>query len=174
MNYEVGQVYFWNNPACLLGKVEQAYNNYEFGRSDVTHCGIITRVDGENIEITEAGNKVNFSIYPKTWLDNNVNAGYVKIKKSKIPLFLVREIAQKYVGTPYGWFNYVALAAKLLGIKWGFSDGPSTVICSEFVARILYECSQKNIDFEKEYPAYTFDEIAPEQIYLSKFLEDVK
>ena len=137
-----------------------------------THTGIITKVDGDNIQIHEATNqgfvKNNYSA---KWLDGRKEARVVAIGETDIKLVNVLKNAEKYEGIKYGWINIFMHAISLLvkeifGGKLKFTDGEKTLHCSEGVSRVLYDSSLKKIDFEKEY-GVPFDVISPAHIFLS-------
>ena len=46
--------------------------------------------------------------------------------------------------------------------------GANRLICSEAVARILYDSSKKKINFQKEYDK-PYDLVTPQDIFVSKF-----
>jgi hypothetical protein len=169
MEIKIGQIYFWNDEESFYGKAIRVYNLREFKRSDCTHVGIITDVTKDYIEIAEAVSKgFTISNYEKWWVENKTKEGKIKIGQTKLGLKNVREFAKKYEGIAYGWLDILGIGLHgLFGWKVLGLTGKNKIICSEAVVRILYDASDKKIDFEKEYKI-KFDAITPEHIFLSK------
>jgi hypothetical protein len=171
MQIKVGDIYFINDKNSLFGRLITYYNNKIFKQSDVTHCGIVTKVESDRILIHEAGKIFNSSWYEDWWLEARINEGKVKFTRSKTKLNKVFETAESYNHIGYGWLDIIGIGLhalfdwKVLGIT-----GKNKLICSEAVVRILYDCSDKEINFEDEY-GIKFDAISPQHIWLSKFMK---
>jgi hypothetical protein len=175
MKFKIGNLYFWNSEDDLFGKLITYYNKKNYGQSNATHIGIITDVFADKVEIAEAGtNGIVFSYYENWWLEARIKEGKAKIGEVKSSLDNIHEIAKQYEGVEYAWLDIFMIALKFLGMKLHIATGPNAMICSEFVARVLYDASGKKVDFEKEYPGYDFDQICPEQIFQSKFVRILK
>ena len=138
-------------------------------KSKYIHSGIITSVGPDFIEIAEALSRgFVISNYERWWVEGKIKEGVISIGESKSPLINVRDIALKYQGTPYGFMTILHIANYLIFRKKAFwSDGTKSLICSEAVARILYDASDKKINFETEYNK-SYDEITPGDLERSK------
>jgi hypothetical protein len=170
MELKAGQIFFWNGGnEGILGKAITYFNMKTFGRSDCTHCGIISYVGDYAIEIYEAGNKGFFprEVSKEWFLQPQVSLG-----ECKESLKDVHKNCLKYENTRYGWFDLFLIAVKhYTGISLSLT-GEKRLICSEAVCRVLYDCS-RSIDFQKEYKI-PFDLITPEHIFLSKQVRIIK
>lgn len=163
---KTGQIFFWNGGTeSLLGKLITKFNMETFGRSNATHCGIIIN---ENL-IYEAGNKgfkpleVN-----REWFDRK----NIKIGETKENVKGILEACKRYENIGYAWFDLIAIMLKYYtGLNLNIT-GKNSLICSEAVCRVLYDCS-KSIDFQKEYKI-PFDLITPQHIFMSKQLRILK
>jgi hypothetical protein len=171
MKYKTGQIYFIKSRDNLIGKLIDYYNRKKFGQSDATHCGIINDVNNEQVCIYEAGtNGFQPNWYAISWLDEMIKNGKVKLKQTKIKLNNVDETCDKYQDIGYGYLDILGIVCSFLfGWKVIGITGKNKMICSEAVCRVLYDCSNKKIDFEKEY-GIKFDAISPEHLFLSKQL----
>ena len=154
MEYKVGQCVFFNWTDNFCSKVITYYNNQKYGKSLATHVGVILEVDGDDILIGESIDR-GFAILPyhSSFLDRHREMGDVIIgePKEELDLDILIESAHKYEGTPYGWLDilcigihfYTGLSIDLTGAK--------RIICSEAVAKLYYDASEKVIDFQLEY-----------------------
>jgi hypothetical protein len=174
MEYKIGQIIFfnWNG---FYSKAVGAYNLKKYKEIGWTHVGIITQVDKDMVVIHEAlGKGFISSYYEKWWLDDKIKNKIILIKEVREPLNDVFDNAEKYRDIKYGWRDIFGIIFRyVFGFELFPMSGPNRLICSEAVVRILYDSSDKKIDFEKEY-AIPFDFITPMDIYLSKFLKEVK
>lgn len=88
--------------------------------------------------------------------------------KKQYDLAGVKKNAEKYLGNEYAWKDII-----LIVIHWftGFKFGgdSNSLICSEAVARILYDSSGKEINFAQEYDM-PYDLITPVLVYDSIYL----
>lgn len=170
MIFRPGQVvnFAWHNN--IFQKAILFRNRLIYGKDAIwTHSGIITRVMKHKVEIYESITKgFTYSWYPKDWLENKIDNGIVAIGTSKKKLTNVHNNAFKYLRFKYAWtdilnilwmFLFGKQATKLTGVK--------KLICSEAVARILYDSSNKKINFEKEYNK-AYDLVEPMDLYLSE------
>lgn len=170
--FKIGDVlnFSWDS---VYGKVIKLYNYKEYGYSKEnkwTHSAIIGDIQGDNVIVYEALNKGfvknTYSIKQlNNWLKNKYMIVGVPIK----PLTNVTKNCEKYIGTPYGWFDIFNIGLYLIFKKFAFtiSTGTKQIICSEAVARILYDSSKKQIEFEKEFNK-KYDLITPIDLYYSK------
>lgn len=168
MEFKIGQIVFfnWNNPYMKLIRL---FNLVRYKDLGWAHCGVITKVDDETVQIHEAlSSGFVKSDYPIEFMMGVIEQGICAIAETETELIDVEENADKYLGRGYGWFDIFGIFASLV-LKWKFIKitGASKLICSEAVARILYDSSNKEIDFEAEYDK-PYDLITPMDIYLSK------
>lgn len=180
VKFKVGQIYFWKDIDSLFGKAINYYNLKTFKQSETTHCGIVSRIFDDKIEIFEATNKGFISsFYYNDWLENKIKIGKVKFKETKIQLKNVFDTCKKYENIKYGWLDIIGIVLSSL-FKWKVLGitGKNAIICSEAVARILYDCSDKKIvlgysknNYNQSEYKIKFDAITPMHIYLSKCLK---
>jgi len=113
------------------------------------------------------------SVYSKQLIENWTKNGTVTTKTYNAPQTKaqVLKVCEKYIGEPYDWTAIFSIGLYYIfgGMAIDLWSGPKKVICSEFVARVLYEISYTEINFEKEYPK-PFDMITPADIFNSKQL----
>lgn len=176
MEFKEGQVLLFNwNQNSLLGKAIKFYNQKKYGDDGWAHSAIITEVTKDQCLVHEAVNRgFVSSYYNKSFLNEVIKDGRCKVREPKIKLKKVREFADQYVGNRYSWTTLIQiLLIYFLKAKAGYSDGTRGLICSEAVTRVLYDASNKNIDFEKEFNI-PFDFVDPVMINLSKQLRDIK
>jgi hypothetical protein len=175
---KVGQIFFWNGGTeTIMGKLITHYNLKTFKRSDTTHCGIIAEIRtaphnssfSPAVLIYEAGNSgFKPREVPLYWFEQS----QVKIGETKEAVKGVLEACKRYENIGYAWFDLVAIMLKYYtGLNLNIT-GKNSLICSEAVCRVLYDCS-KSIDFQKEYKI-PFDLITPEHIFLSKQVRIIK
>ena len=171
MNYKKGQIIFinWDN---FYVKLIRFYNRMKYGESGFGHVGIITKVTKDSVQIHEAVSKGFVkSYYPKEFLNGKIGEGTIEVKETKIKLKDVEKNADKYLGRPYGWGDFIGIILSLItGCRFIKITGASRLICSEATARILYDSSNKKINISEELDK-TYDLLTPQDIYLSKFLK---
>lgn len=167
MKYKTGQIIFfnWNN---IYSKVIGVFNRLEYGETGFSHVGIITEVLDDKVLIHEALSKgFSASYYSTEHLNQYFAEGSIAIGEAKMPLTYTLEHANNYLGRPYAWFDIISITlAFFTKFKFLKLTGASKLICSEAVARILYDASGKKIDFEEEY-GKKYDLITPMDIYRS-------
>ena len=131
-----------------------------------SHVGIAFD-NGTNYTVYEALNKgLIKSSYTKDFIKECVVDGRVAIKiAGDYDKNTSIAICDKYIGTPYDWasiFNiYFYKFFKREALK---GSGPKAVICSEFVARALYDISDKKINMEDMYTK-KFDLVTPADLW---------
>ena len=84
----------------------------------------------------------------------------------------MHEVINKYHGKPYGFIDLIAIAISIITKKRLLKDTADRLICSETVARILYDASKKQIDFAKEFDK-PYSYITPDDIFMSKHLKNL-
>lgn len=159
-----------------------------FTQSKWGHVGVITRRENGIVQIHEAQRQgLIKSTFDEQVVEEHLKLGNWEIKTIEVDMSLeqIEKRANSYVGRPYGYatlgliflFRYTPLIDTLIkklfnkdinsrSIILQFS-GPRQLICSEFVARLLYDASYKTINFEEEYNK-SYDLITPADIYNSK------
>lgn len=131
-----------------------------------SHVGIAFD-NGENYIVYEAINKgLVKSDYTKSFISECIADGRVAIKtagdfdKNKAVIS-----CHKYLGTPYDWVSILNIYFfKFFGKEALKGSGPKAVICSEFVARALYDMSDKQINMETIFTK-KFDLITPADLW---------
>lgn len=138
-----------------------------------THVGIAFDYGKEWI-VYEALNKgLVKSIYTSDDIEWFQHTGKVTIKEVKIEMskLAAQSIAEKYVGAPYDWLSIFNIAwFTLFGKKALNFGGPRQLICSEFVARVLYEATNGRVNFEKEL-GIPYDMVTPADLFRSELLK---
>jgi hypothetical protein len=174
MKYEVGQVFLWNTYDGIFVKLIHLYNKIHYGNWGYTHASIIGEIkDGKVImyETTAVGYTKNE--YDPLWLDEAQKTGEIKVRYPKYALKGLKEICESYIGRPYGFLDIFHIALSLILGERAFrlSNTSKQLICSEAVARSLYEASKHKIDLSEEFDK-SFDLITPNDVSLSTKLED--
>lgn len=160
----------WNS---WHGSFIKLHNYIRYGYSPQnkwTHSGIVVKTTKSDITVYEAL-KEGFveRVYKKETLNQWYEEKRIAVGTPNKPLITVKAYADKYLGAPYGWLDIFSIILYTLFGKLSFyiSTGSKQLICSEAVARILYDSSQKKINFEKEFNK-RYDLITPIDLYKSK------
>lgn len=177
IKFKVGQVlnFSWNGK---FGRVIKFHNKVKFRDYELnpspTHTAIVSKVTKDKVEIFEALTPVTkFTTFPKEELEAYIEQGHLQVLNSKVKLTNVRANCKKYEGVPYGkWTTFAAIGinifSKFLATK--IADNADNLICSELVARICYDSSNKKINIEKEFNI-TYHLITPAHYNVSKFFK---
>ena len=148
---------FFNQAIMFVNKIRYKEEGY-------THSAIIIDEDKDNYLIAEALSKgFTISWYDKKWIIQKIKEGVIEkgIPKVKIDKKILYANAYKYNGTPYGFLDLFNILWYFIFGKIAFKfTGAKGLICSEAVCRLLYDASDKKIDFEKEFNK-DFDLITP-------------
>ena len=170
MKLQVGDLYFWNGNNFYSNAI-RIYNKRKFKQSDVTHIGIISKVEKDRVLIHEAVNKGFISSwYDKKWLNESENVRIGRINQKMNNVF---ENCEKYKNIGYGWLDIFGLVLSgLFGYKLLGITGKNKLICSEAVSRIIYD-STKSVNFAKEYNI-VYDGVTPQHIFMSKDVKIIK
>lgn len=168
MKFKVGDIVFFKGDS-FYSNIIYYYNYIKYGEKGYSHVGIITKVRKDTVIIHEALSegfvKNDYEIW---WLNNKRELGDISIRQTKIKLTNVFKNAEIYYGRGYAWSDILFIGlAFLTRFKISFT-GANRLICSEAVVRILYDSSNKKIDFEKEYEKQ-YDLVTPMDIYNSKY-----
>lgn len=167
MEFKTGQIVFFRSNG-LYGKIVSLYNRINYDVPGFGHVGIITEVTEDKVLIHEAISKGFIAgYYSKEYIQEKIDNDKITIGETKEELSYVLEHANNYLGRPYGWMDIVSISlAFFTGFRFLGITGAKKLICSEAVARILYDASDKKINFESEYDK-SFDTVTPMDIYLS-------
>jgi hypothetical protein len=139
--------------------------------SDWSHCGIISDETETDYTVHEAISKgLVKSAYTKEFINSKIKDGTCQIKELwcyGATKEQVQAICKIYEGYPYDWTSifYIALSILFRRNFVNKSAGAREVICSEFVARVLFDVSNKMVDLPKYYGKYDFDYITPGDIW---------
>jgi len=171
MKFKIGMILNFAYDGNIFQKAIRWRNYLIYGEKGYSHTGIITDVKNDFIEISEALSQGFISsMYEKWWLEARIKDKTIAIGEATSRLIKVKKHAKKYIGNPYGWLDlWNILLVTLFKIKsktFRFFKGAKYLICSEAVARILYDASNKKINFEKEYKK-DYDLIEPMDLYYS-------
>lgn len=157
---KIGEVAFFKGSAIYMRAV-RLYNILKYGKPGFSHVGIIGdknfKDDGYDVLVYEAIG----SGFEKNWY----RYSDIVTINPKVKLINVKKNCEKYLGVDYGWKDILAIVLSIFGINIK-TTGASKLICSEAVARILYESSNKKINFENEYYK-PYDLITPMDIFNS-------
>lgn len=147
----------------------------EFTNSKWNHVGVIISRENGIVTIYEALDEgLTKSQYDEETIDYWLRSGTIEIKtiKTLMSRKQITKRANTYLGRPYAWFNIFLVVIfkylkvlKLDQLAFYFTSSKH-LICSEFVARLLYDISYKTINFAEEYNK-TYDLITPADIYNS-------
>jgi hypothetical protein len=172
MEFKVGQV-LNSRGRGIYGKMIAWRNGLIYDKGhNWTHSAIISEVKSDKVLVHEAlteGFICNY--YEKWWLEGKIKEGVYIIGDVDFELKEVLKNARKYEGRGYGFLDIFHIVFYwIFGSKAKFLDtGAQHLICSEAVARILYDSSGKNIDFEKEF-LIPYDLIEPMHLWRSKWV----
>lgn len=183
MAIKKGDIFFSEND-YLYSKLINLYNRVTFGKNGPTHAGIVTEVHKHYYVVYEAL-KEGFvaSEYGKAWTNEQIKEGKIYFKRPIYELKNLEENAKKYLGVPYAWYDIFKIGLMLLtGLKGIYFTGANKLICSEAVARLLYDCSNKKIKLgynkrkskQKSEYKIPYDLISPMHIYKSKYMKYIK
>lgn len=172
MNYKIGDIlnFTWDN---IYGKIIKLHNYKHYGFSKEnrwTHSAIIGEIKGDDVIVYEALSKGFVkNTYTKTQLNKWIENGTMIVGRANVTLTNVKENCEKYIGTPYGFLDIFNIALYTIFGDFSFTINTKTkqLICSEVVARILYDSSNKKLNFEKEFNK-RYDLISPIDLYYSK------
>lgn len=172
MEFKEGQIlnFTWKS---FYGKLIQVYNYREYKKKGPTHSAIIGEVKEYSVIVYEAINSgFQAKEYGKEELRSYIKSGNCVVGETYIKLNNVKENCEKYLGAPYAWTDifYIALYVLIGKSAFKLSTNAKNLICSEAVTRVLYDSSNKQINFENEYnKPYSF--IAPSDIQHSKYIK---
>jgi hypothetical protein len=162
----------------LFMKLVSLGNRIHYGKSAKwTHSAIVvSELDADNkVWVAEAlGKGFTISEYEAWWIYSQVKLDKMAIgyPKKKIDKKIVYDLAKKYEGEEYGWLDIFHIILHIFFNKksFFFTTKAKQLICSEAVCRILYDASDKKLDFEKEF-GIDYDLIMPQDIYNSTQIE---
>lgn len=153
----------------IFGFLVRLRNKFVWGETGWAHSAIITEVGEDYIFIAEALNKgFVITAYDKWWLENKLEEGFFVLGEVKKDINNIKENAKKYVGIPYGWLDIFTILFS--GFSKYNNSGAKNLICSEAVCRILYDSSNKKINFEEEF-GVRYDLIEPMHLWKSNQIE---
>jgi hypothetical protein len=107
--------------------------------------------------------------YETWWLNVQIEKGNAKKGHTTVELKDVQVHCESYLGNGYGFFDLWNILIYILFRKnsFTFNPGSKRLICSEAVARVLYDASNKEIDFVKEF-GKPYDMVTPADLAMSK------
>lgn len=170
--FKKGQIINFKNYSTIYGKLIALGNLIRYRQLGFTHSAIIYAI-GNDIVIAEALSKgFILNNYKSSNLEALIKQNKANLGESKIKLANIQENTNKYVGLPYSWIDiFKCIGWIIFGhniFKW--SETTKQLICSEAVARILYDSSNHKINFEKEFKK-SYDLITPTDLFKSKFIK---
>lgn len=167
---ETGNIVLFRKNDTFISKAIAAFTG-----SSYTHVGIISTVKDDELIMAEAlAEGFTLSKYDLTMFKQKVDEGIFLVRSPRKQLHKprVKETILKYLGRPYGYLDILFIALSKLTGKRLLKGCADKLICSEAVARVLYESSNKRIDFEKEFnKPYSY--VTPDDLFMSKQLKTV-
>lgn len=163
----------WNSP---YSKLIYLANYINHGRKGYSHVGVVAKVNKYSIIVYEALSDGFKKIeYGKSELDNLMYNNNVDVGRVNIKLNNVKNNCEKYLGRPYGWMDILSIGFYTIFRKYSFLFSPNAqhLICSEAVARILYDSSDKKINMSDEFNKH-YSYITPTDIHDSKHIKIVE
>lgn len=139
--------------------------------SSRTHAGIIYGFSKGFVCCAEAQSNGFTLINYSNKEFNNLLGNKILLRRSKQKLYAVQRTINKYLGRPYDYKDLIFILLNKITGKF-FPDTSKKLICSEAVARVLYDSSRKKIDFEKEFKK-PFSYVTPDDLNQSNQLVDV-
>jgi len=141
-----------------------------------SHSAIITDVSKEKILIHEAlARGFVTRVYEKSEVEEKLKEKSFVLGETNIKLKDVRKNAKEYQNRGYGFFDIFHILLYWIfktKAKFLFTHA-KYLICSEAVARILYDSSNGKIDFQKEFST-PYDLIEPMHLWRSKQIKWMK
>lgn len=155
----------------IYGWLIRFRNQIAYGEESWGHSAIIYADDGDMVWVAEALTKgFTISAYEKWWLEQKIKEGFFILGEGdlKVSPKKMREILGSYEGRPYGWTDILGIVVHWIFGRYAkrLTTNSKSLICSEAVARFLYDASKKKINFEKEF-GIRYDLIEPHHIYKS-------
>jgi hypothetical protein len=151
----------------LFGKAIRYYNRLVYKEDGFTHTAIVIDIKPGFYTVAEAlGNGFTISDYEDWWVEGKIKEGYIFVGEPKKDLVAVKALAKKYEKIRYGylWLPLIFLFGEKS--SW-VTDGTKSLICSEAVARLLYDASDRQLDLSKEFKK-SYDVITPQDIFKSR------
>ena len=145
----------------------------KFTKSKWSHSGLVYQHTKKYIWVAEAvanGYKVNR--YSRKKLMKRWNKNTIQLRKSIKTLSSVKSHCDKYLDIKYGKLQLFKIAMFILFKKKYKVDDLKTLICSEGVARVLFDSSNKFINIANEFDC-EYDYVTPYMISVSKLLRTV-
>lgn len=156
----------------IFGKIINFGNLIHYGKFGYSHAAIVGEIFPTYCVVYEAKGKgfikSNYDI-DAVKADNNIDV-YSPIRS----VSKVKEHAEKYLGKPYGWLDILHIVLYIVFGKKSFTldTGAKSIICSEAVARILYDASHRKINIAEEM-GKRYDLITPQDLANSKMLRNI-
>lgn len=167
MEYKAGDVVLFNWTDSNYSKIITAYNYIRFRQSKCTHAGIVQRVTKNLVYICEAiGGRGGFKAYKyeKTWLEAMREEKRVIVLRSTSKVVKSTQNAcKRYLGAYYDWLSIFTIIFKLS------FNSTRLLFCSEAVARILYDITDKKCIIAEDY-----EKITPMDLYVTTKLKEIK
>ena len=173
MKAEIGDILLTRS-RTIFGRLIRLRNSWIYGKGhNWSHAAIITELKEREVVIYEALSKGFIETHiERTQFNNQIRKGQFTVGKTRSKLRDVKELAKKYEGRGYGFLDIAHIILYwIFGTEAKFlSTGAQRLICSEAVSRILYDASDKKINFEKEF-MIPYDLIEPMHLWQSKQID---
>ena len=170
MKFKTGDVVNFNWEGGLFSKLIRYYNIFNYGESTATHSGIISKVTGSSVWIHEAidGRKKEFGPYEYSieWMMKSKEQGIITIRRPTVSVKKINEICMSYEDFQYDWISILLMPFTF------FKATPNSVFCSEAVARILYDVSDKKLNIAEELEK-DYEKISPMDLQITSQLKTI-
>ncbi len=145
-----------------------------FTGSSYAHVGIISSIDSNTVKVAEAlAQGFTMSSYNTLEFSIRINNDELLIKRSKEPLYDIKKNILKYLGRPYGYLDLLLILISKLTGKRLFKGSATRLICSEAVAKVLYDSTNHQLDLAKEYDK-PYSYVTPDDIFMSTSLKTIR
>jgi len=139
--------------------------------SSYTHVGVIASINKNVVKIAEALDKgFVLTKHTKHLFIDRVKNRELLILSSRKKLTDVKNHILKYLGKPYGFFDLFLILIYIITGKKLAKGTSNKLICSEAVAKVLYDSSHKRLNLSKEFDK-PYSYITPDDIFNSKQLK---
>jgi hypothetical protein len=137
---KVGDVVFFNWKEGFYSKCITFFNTLKYKCSLTTHAGIVSAIEGDYVLIHEAvyqdGEDFKANPYLSSWIVQNCIVGRSKAKITGS----IKDTCKKYESINYDWLSIFLMPFRLT------FNSTKNMFCSEAVARVLYDCTDKQFN----------------------------
>jgi hypothetical protein len=163
----VGDIVLFKNPGIYM-KLISLYNYIVYKESKACHAGIVSKVKGNNVWIHEAIPELKSTDFKAhKYTIKQLRDKKVIVRRCPFKLKNVQKTIESYEQTYYDWISIFLMPFKLS------VNSTNLMFCSEVCARVLYDCSEKDLDISAELRK-PYEKITPMDLYLTKQLDTIQ